>query len=81
LADRGAERGATRLKDKDALDVLRLLRAVPLEVLTRGLQDLPAQPIASEVTAEACQHLRVLFGTIAESCVALTDDLLGALQL
>ncbi|MGH9161575.1 MAG: hypothetical protein ACRD2X_16530 [Vicinamibacteraceae bacterium] len=101
LPDRSAERGATRLKDKNALDVLRLLRAIPVEVLARGLGELFGSPIAREVTAEACEQLRVLFGTtvalgiamavraterledpavVAESCVALSDELLDALR-
>ena len=36
LADRSGQGDAKRLKDKDALDVLRLLRAIPVERLAQG---------------------------------------------
>ena len=101
LADRSEEREARRLKDKDALDVLRLLRAIPTERLAQGLRKLGGSTVAGDVTREASSHLQTLFGTttsagtvmviraterledssvMAASCVALSDDLLGALR-
>ena len=101
LADRSRERVAQRLKDKDALDALRLLRAIPVERLTQGLRDLGDSTLAGDVTREAIAHLQDLFGAIsspgtvmvvraterledpsviAESCVALADDLIRALR-
>jgi hypothetical protein len=62
LADRGGQRDAKRLKDKDALDVLRLLRAVPLEHLAQGLRELGDSTLAGDVTREAIEHLHALFG-------------------
>ena len=62
LADRTGEREARRLKDKDALDVLRLLRAIPAERLAAGLRALAASGIAGDVTREGVMHLEVLFG-------------------
>lgn len=50
-----------RLQDKDALDVLRLLRAVPTRELVDGLQVLGASELAGKVTDEAITHLRYLF--------------------
>lgn len=101
LADRSGEREARRLKDKDALDVLRLLRAIPIERLARGFRELGGSAVAGDVTREAIAHLQTFFGTttstgtvmvvraterleepgvIAESCVALADDLIKALR-
>jgi hypothetical protein len=100
IADRGTEPRASRVKDKDALDVLRLLRGVRAERLAEGLRLLRENALAGAVTREALDHLRVLFGranaqgsmmavraterledsaVIADSCAALTDDLLRAL--
>jgi hypothetical protein len=65
LADRSGQGDAKRLKDKDALDVLRLLRAVPVERLARGLHELGGSMIAGDVTQEAIAHLKALFGATA----------------
>jgi hypothetical protein len=62
LADRSREREARRLKDKDALDTLRLLRAIPIERLVQGLRDLGGTKLAGAVTHEAISHLQALFG-------------------
>jgi hypothetical protein len=63
LADRAAEPSGERLKDKDALDVLRLLRAIPLHVFTDGFARLCAEEISAVVTREAIQFLERLFAT------------------
>lgn len=62
LADRSGEREAKRLKDKDALDVLRLLRAIPVGRLAQGLRELGGSALAGDVTREAFAHLQSLFG-------------------
>ena len=62
LADRGRERDAKRLEDKDALDVLRLLRAIPVERLARGLRELCGNALAGDVAHEAMTYLQALFG-------------------
>jgi hypothetical protein len=102
LADRSQEQEARRLKDKDALDVLRLLRAIPVESLSQGIRELGGSALAGDVTREAiATHLEALFGAttsrgtvmvvraterledpsvMAASCVALADDLIGALR-
>ena len=67
LADRTAEQRGGRLEDKDALDVLRLLRAVPTDPLATGLRRLMADSLAQEVTNEAVDQLAQLFGTTAAS--------------
>jgi hypothetical protein len=62
LADRSGEQEARRLKDKDALDVLRLLRAIPFERLVYLLRELDTSAIAGDITREAIAHLEALFG-------------------
>ena len=51
-----------RVRDKDALDVLRLLRAVETEDLARRLAVLRASDIAGAVTSEAISLVPTLFG-------------------
>ncbi len=54
-----SERASTtdRSNDKDALDVLRLLRAVPLDVLTVGIIQLLDTEVSAVVTREALVYL------------------------
>jgi hypothetical protein len=52
-----------RVRDKDALDVLRLLRAVPTETLAERLNLLASSDLAAEVTAEARAQLAELFAS------------------
>ena len=50
-----------RSEDKDALDVLRLLRAVTTEALADGIHTLLNEEISAGVTEEALTYLRDLF--------------------
>jgi hypothetical protein len=59
LAERIEE--PSRIKDKDALDVLRLLRSVPLSVTTKRLRSLQEDRRSTAVTGEALSHLEQLF--------------------
>lgn len=52
-----------RLRDKDALDVLRLLRAVDTDLLAERLILLIRDELSTAVTAEARAHLQRLFST------------------
>jgi hypothetical protein len=61
LAERIAE--PSRINDKDALDVLRLLRGIPIEVVARRLSSLRQDPRSAKVTGEALQHLERLFAS------------------
>jgi hypothetical protein len=61
IADRTGGRG--RAEDKDALDVLRLLQAIPTADLGGRFVALLAEWIAAEVTREAIEHLKALFAT------------------
>lgn len=56
---------ADRANDKDALDALRLLRAVPAPELAARLRLLTDDPIAGEVTEEAVGYLRDLFSNMS----------------
>ncbi|MFD5826569.1 hypothetical protein [Lentzea sp. NPDC060358] len=49
-----------RLKPKDGLDVLRLLRTFDTAELARGLRDLVSHELSSAVTEQAVAELRVL---------------------
>jgi len=51
----------TRLEDKDALDVLRLLRAVSTEVLIAGFDRLLNDALSATVTTEAIGMIEALF--------------------
>lgn len=63
IAERSQEPGTRRLKDKDALDVLRILRAVESRRLASGLDRLRRNDTSATVTAEAFAMLRDLFGS------------------
>ena len=52
-----------RVRDKDALDVLRLPRAVDTDFLADRLSLLGATSVSSRVTAEAIDQLSLLFGS------------------
>ncbi len=71
LADRSQEGQPRRLKDKDALDVLRLLRAISVERLAQGLRDLRDSSLAGEVTREAIAHLQTLFGATSSPGIVM----------
>jgi hypothetical protein len=59
LAERVEE--PSRVKDKDALDILRLLRGVPTEIIAQRLRGLGQDSRSTAVTGEALQHLEHLF--------------------
>ncbi len=59
-SDQGRPR---RLKDKDALDILRLLRATDPQAMAQRLRVLRDDPLAGVVTREAMVLLPGLFGT------------------
>ena len=59
IADRTT--GNVRVKDKDALDVLRLLQEVPLSDTLRGFTILRKTELSAEVTEQAISRMRELF--------------------
>jgi len=61
ILDRAAD--ADRLRDKDALDVYRLLRAVPTDELATRFATLRAASMSAPVTERAIAELSLLFGT------------------
>ena len=62
IADRTQEAEAKRVKDKDALDVLRILR-LRTQTLAESLRRLRVDSFAGEVTREAIANLTRLFGS------------------
>lgn len=60
-----------RVRDKDALDVLRLLRAIETEDLAQRLGQLQASEVAGEVTNGAVAQLPALFGDPAAEGVLM----------
>jgi hypothetical protein len=67
LADR--RNSPRRQDDKDALDIYRLLQAIPLNVFAAGIGALQDESVSAEVTRDAMTHLSEMFGTIeADGC-------------
>lgn len=69
---------ADRVSDKDALDVLRLLRATQTEELAASLQLLLHDTLAQPVTAEALSLLPALFGSPQAPGVLMATRAAGA---
>jgi hypothetical protein len=63
MDERLAEGKQDRLDDKDALDILRLRRAIPTATLVEAFLHLLRDPIAQEVTREALGMLERLFSS------------------
>jgi len=61
IQERLAEREQRRVDAKDALDVLRLLRAIPTADLAQAFKKLLRTPVSKEVTREALAGLQELF--------------------
>jgi hypothetical protein len=63
IADRAdATEGSSRLRDKDAADVYRLLVSTPQAQLVTTFSDLIQHQGTADVTLEGLAHLRTLFG-------------------
>jgi hypothetical protein len=60
-----------RLVDKDALDILRLLRAVPTDGLAMGLARLRTTDVSETVTTEAIELGRELLADTSAAGVAM----------
>jgi hypothetical protein len=61
VAERGVD--TDRMRDKDALDVLRLLQATPTDELARRMRVLLADGRSSNLTRDALERMVDLFGT------------------
>lgn len=66
--------GRDRRKNKDALDVLRILRAANTKELADTLRALGAEDVSADVTQEAMEALRDLFGTVDSSASQMAAD-------
>lgn len=60
-----------RINDKDASDVLRLVRATPVAQMADSLERLRGDDMAGETTAEALRTLRTLFRAPASEGVVM----------
>ena len=63
IAERVGAGDPGRIDDKDALDVLRLLRGSDGAVLAATIAALARDPLAGDATLASLDHLRDLFGT------------------
>jgi hypothetical protein len=80
IHERPGEARERRLDDKDALDVLRLLRAVPTTDLARVLADLKSHDLAGEVTREAVAALSEHFSGPRSAGARMAARAGGALE-
>lgn len=71
LRDRVGEGRPHRLRDKDAGDVLRLVRATPVGRMAERLDTLQVDPVAGAVTREALEGLDALFRAPGSPGVAM----------
>lgn len=71
----GGERN--RVSAKDALDMLRLLRAIEITELVAGLRAHSAEPRAGEVSAEAIEFLRQHSKRPMSTLPALASEAVG----
>jgi len=69
-----------RVRDKDALDVLRLLRAVDTDDLAARLRTLRSDPLSGAVTTEALKHLPQLFDSSDSAGVAMAIRSAGSAE-
>lgn len=69
-----------RVRDKDALDVLRLLRAVETDDLAAGLRTLREDRLAGAVTEEALRLLPSLFGASTSDGVVMAVRAAGGAE-
>lgn len=65
---------ADRIKPKDALDVLRILRSCESDVLATTLSELRSNPVAGSATEEALLLLPELFGSAGAICSRLAAE-------
>ena len=61
MQERLTERTQRRVDDKDALDILRLLQAIPTQQLAGSFAELLKTDVAIEITKEALGALKSLF--------------------
>ncbi|SCE82843.1 Protein of unknown function [Micromonospora haikouensis] len=67
----------SRLKPKDASDVIRLMQAHPPEQVGRRLREISADDVAGDSVRQGVQHLRDLFGRRRSPGVNLAADALN----
>jgi len=76
LHDRVASTKASRLHDKDAADVLRIMQTWPVASLSSVISVLLSDPVAGQPTRDALVYLRDLFGGRSRPGTAMAADAL-----
>ena len=71
--------GTKRTSDKDALDILRLLRGVPTEELARRFEVLRRDPRSAKTSSRGVELLGRLFGSRAAPGSAMAAQAVGTL--
>jgi hypothetical protein len=79
IRERILERRERRLDDKDALDVLRILRAIPTADLAGTMTELMNEALAAEVTRDAVTALREFFSGARSAGAQMAARAAGAL--
>ena len=80
LAERIDANDATRLNNKDAFDIFRLLRAVDIDELTAEIRLLEGEPVSATVAAEAMVRFRELFGTPSSAGTQLVAEHVAGIE-
>jgi hypothetical protein len=70
----------SRLEQKDALDVYRLLRAIPLEALSQSLEAVCQNAVSKDVSVQAIRFLRELFSSADALGSRLAAQAVGTLE-
>lgn len=78
IAERGSDND--RVRNKDALDVLRLLRSIDTDDIAGRLRTLRADELAGAVTLEALESLPRLFGTATSDGVVMAIRAAGGAE-
>ena len=80
LSERVDANAATRLNNKDAFDIFRLLRAVEVDELANEVDLLLTDPISASVALEAMTRFHELFGTRAAAGTQLVAQHVEGLE-
>ena len=80
IRERIAEQKQNRIDDKDALDILRLLQAVPTADFVRTFRRLLGETVATEVAQEALTMLDELFSQSGRPGAQMAERAMGPLS-
>jgi hypothetical protein len=74
------QRSPSRLEDKDALDIYRLLRALPTETFRTGIEKLLNDPLSRAVADQALEEFETLFSSADDPAVTMVIRSLERLE-